>query len=85
MNSENEKRRKLEQLLREGPPPPIIIFANQRRTCDALSKALGKLDYKCTILQGGKSQVCSEQRVSGLICFVVVVVVYFSAVFILVY
>jgi ATP-dependent RNA helicase DDX23/PRP28 len=57
MNSESEKRRKLEKLLEEGPPPPIIIFVNQRRTCDALSKALAKMGYKCTILQGGKTQV----------------------------
>jgi len=55
-NTESDKRRKLEKLLEEGPPPPIIIFVNQRRTCDSLSKFLTKLGYKCTILQGGKTQ-----------------------------
>ncbi len=57
MNGESDKRRKLEKLLEEGPEPPIIIFVNQRRTCDSISKSLAKMGYKCTILQGGKSQV----------------------------
>jgi len=56
MHSDNEKRNKLENLLKTGPPPPIIIFANQRRTCETLAKFLAKLGYTCTILQGGKSQ-----------------------------
>lgn len=56
INNENEKKRKLEQLLREGPPPPIMIFVNQRKTCDTISKYLGTLGYKCTTLQGGRSQ-----------------------------
>jgi ATP-dependent RNA helicase DDX23/PRP28 len=55
-NTESDKRRKLEKLLTDGPPPPIIIFANQRKTCDSIAKFLAKQGYKCTILQGGKSQ-----------------------------
>jgi len=54
--NENEKKTRLEVLLREGPPPPIIIFVNQRKTCDSIAKYLSKLGYKCTTLQGGRSQ-----------------------------
>jgi len=56
VHNETEKKRKLETLLREGPPPPIIIFVNQRKTCDMIAKVIGKLGYKCTTLQGGRSQ-----------------------------
>jgi len=66
LHNETDKRRKLEALLRDGPAPPIIIFVNQRKQCDTLAKFLGKMNYKCTTLQGGRSQ---EQRDWALLEF----------------
>jgi ATP-dependent RNA helicase DDX23/PRP28 len=56
VKSDHEKKSRLEQLLREGPPPPIIIFVNQRKTCDNIAKYINKLAYRVTTLQGGRSQ-----------------------------
>jgi ATP-dependent RNA helicase DDX23/PRP28 len=56
VKSDHEKKTRLEQLLREGPPPPIIIFVNQRKTCDNIAKYINKLAYRVTTLQGGRSQ-----------------------------
>jgi len=56
VRSEHEKKNKLEDLLENGPPPPIIIFVNQRKTCDSVAKHLCKLGYRATTLQGGRSQ-----------------------------
>lgn len=39
--------------------PPIIIFVNQRRGVDLLSKAINKSGFNAVTLHGGKSQ---EQR-----------------------
>lgn len=43
VHNETEKKRKLEALLRDGPAPPIIIFVNQRKTCDMVAKMIGNM------------------------------------------
>lgn len=43
VKSENDKRKRLEYLLENGPSPPIIVFANKKKTCDAISKHLERL------------------------------------------
>ena len=43
MVSESEKRKKLLQLLGRGLDPPIIIFVNQKKGADVLSKSLEKM------------------------------------------
>jgi ATP-dependent RNA helicase DDX23/PRP28 len=59
MKSEFDKRTRLEELLTTGPPPPIIVFVNQKKACDVLAKYISKLGFKATTLHSGKSQ---EQR-----------------------
>ncbi|KOB70418.1 DEAD box ATP-dependent RNA helicase [Operophtera brumata] len=59
MVGENEKRRKLTQLLQSGVEPPIIIFVNQKKGADVLAKGLEKLGFNAATLHGGKGQ---EQR-----------------------
>jgi len=59
MLTEEKKRNKLVEVLKEGFQAPIIIFVNQKKGADTLSKALEKLGFSTTTLHGGKSQ---EQR-----------------------
>lgn len=59
MISENEKRRKLTEILQRGVEPPIIIFVNQKKGADVLAKGLEKLGFNACTLHGGKGQ---EQR-----------------------
>ncbi|KAF6213821.1 hypothetical protein GE061_011543 [Apolygus lucorum] len=59
MMSEQDKRKKLMELLSRGVEPPIIIFVNQKKGADVLAKGLEKLGYNACTLHGGKGQ---EQR-----------------------
>lgn len=59
MVGENEKRRKLTEILQRGVEPPIIIFVNQKKGADVLAKGLEKLAFNACTLHGGKGQ---EQR-----------------------
>lgn len=59
MISENEKRRKLTEILQRNVEPPIIIFVNQKKGADVLAKGLEKLGFNACTLHGGKGQ---EQR-----------------------
>ncbi|KAJ3043102.1 DEAD (Asp-Glu-Ala-Asp) box polypeptide 23 [Rhizophlyctis rosea] len=62
IGDENRKKSRLLEIL-ASHEPPIIVFVNQKKGCDVLSKALEKLGYKATTLHGGKSQ---EQREAAL-------------------
>ena len=46
MLSENDKRKKLLKLLESGIDPPIIIFVNQKKGADVLSKSLEKVGVR---------------------------------------
>lgn len=59
MIGENEKRRKLTEILQRNVEPPIIIFVNQKKGADVLAKSLEKLSFNACTLHGGKGQ---EQR-----------------------
>ncbi len=47
--SEQEKPRKLLQLLASGIEPPIIVFVNQKKGADRLAKSLEKKGVSCQI------------------------------------
>ena len=59
MVSENDKRKKLMDILNKGIDPPIIVFVNQKKGADVLAKGLEKMGFSATTLHGGKGQ---EQR-----------------------
>lgn len=46
MMSENDKRKRLVEILSRGVEPPIIIFVNQKKGADVLAKGLEKLGVK---------------------------------------
>uniref|UniRef100_S4NYK1 DEAD box ATP-dependent RNA helicase n=6 Tax=Satyrinae TaxID=42282 RepID=S4NYK1_9NEOP len=56
---ENEKRKRLTEILQRNVEPPIIIFVNQKKGADVLAKGLEKLGFNACTLHGGKGQ---EQR-----------------------
>ncbi|KAJ3204176.1 DEAD (Asp-Glu-Ala-Asp) box polypeptide 23 [Entophlyctis luteolus] len=67
INDENKKKTRLLELLAGDEfVPPIIVFVNQKKGCEVLSKALDKLGYKSTALHGGKSQELREVALAGL-------------------
>merc|ERR1712038_1598111 len=67
MMKESDKRNRLDQLLKEGFEPPIIIFVNQKKMADVLAKYLeDKKGYKAATLHGGKGQEQREFALSGL-------------------
>ncbi|ELU15447.1 hypothetical protein CAPTEDRAFT_224580 [Capitella teleta] len=59
MVSEQQKRKKLMEILAQGIDPPIIVFVNQKKGADVLCKGLEKMGYNAITLHGGKGQ---EQR-----------------------
>lgn len=63
MLSEDKKSDRLIGLLRRWNPP-VIVFVNQKGTCDVLSRSLQKAGYRVSTLHGGKSQSMREVALS---------------------
>ena len=63
--SEGKKTSMLFKLLEEYPDPPIIVFANIKRACDNVSKALHNAGWSCVVLHSGKSQDQRENAIAG--------------------
>lgn len=51
MMSENDKRKRLVEILSRGVEPPIIIFVNQKKGADVLAKGLEKLGVNIFIFK----------------------------------
>nr|pir hypothetical protein F01F1.7 - Caenorhabditis elegans [Caenorhabditis elegans] len=66
MVPEDRKRKKLVEVLESQFQPPIIIFVNQKKGADMLSKGLTKLGFKPTVLHGGKGQDQREYALQAL-------------------
>ncbi|XP_055642961.1 probable ATP-dependent RNA helicase DDX23 [Toxorhynchites rutilus septentrionalis] len=64
--TENEKRKKLMEILSRGVEPPCIIFVNQKKGADVLAKGLEKLGYNACTLHGGKGQEQREYALASL-------------------
>ncbi|XP_057294086.1 probable ATP-dependent RNA helicase DDX23 [Hydractinia symbiolongicarpus] len=59
MVSENQKKKKLLEILHSELEPPILVFVNQKKGADVLARSLEKQGFRATTLHGGKGQ---EQR-----------------------
>lgn len=66
MLSEQEKRKKLLQVLEQGVEPPVMIFVNQKKGADVLAKSLEKCGYSAATLHGGKGQEQREYALNSL-------------------
>lgn len=64
--SEQEKRRKLLEVLEKKVEPPVIIFVNQKKGVDMLAKGLDKHGYSTCTLHGGKGQEQREYALASL-------------------
>lgn len=64
--SEQDKRKKLMEILSRGVEPPVIIFVNQKKGADVLAKGLEKLGYNACTLHGGKGQEQREYALASL-------------------
>ncbi|KAF2237540.1 pre-mRNA-splicing ATP-dependent RNA helicase PRP28 [Viridothelium virens] len=61
---EDKRKKRLEQILRSGEfTPPIIVFVNIKRNCDAVAKDIKHMGFNSVTLHGSKSQ---EQREAAL-------------------
>lgn len=63
---ENDKRKKLMEILSRGLEPPVIIFVNQKKGADVLAKGLEKFGYNACTLHGGKGQEQREYALASL-------------------
>ena len=54
---ENEKLHNLQQELEAVHEKRAIVFVNTKKACDIVSRHLEMLEYQCTVLHGGKTQV----------------------------
>ncbi|EDV30846.1 uncharacterized protein Dana_GF15062 [Drosophila ananassae] len=66
MMGENDKRKKLMEILSRSIDPPVIIFVNQKKGADVLAKGLEKLGYNSCTLHGGKGQEQREYALAAL-------------------
>ncbi|KAJ3405836.1 DEAD (Asp-Glu-Ala-Asp) box polypeptide 23 [Chytridiales sp. JEL 0842] len=66
IHDDNRKKQRLIDLLSGEFKPPVIIFVNQRKSCDVLAKALDDQGFKTTTLHGGKSQDQREASLAAL-------------------
>ncbi len=57
MVKENEKLNLMERELNNINEKRVIVFVNTKKSCDIVSKHLEHLEYHCTVLHGGKTQV----------------------------
>merc|ERR1719421_728562 len=62
--AEAKKKKRLEELL-AGAEPPIIVFVNQKKAVDVLSKSLDNSGYRVAAIHGGKSQEQREWAISS--------------------
>jgi ATP-dependent RNA helicase DDX23/PRP28 len=65
IKDENDKRRRLVDILTDGPAPPIIIFVNKKVNCDGIAKQLEKLGWRATTLHSGRNQLQREAAIEG--------------------
>lgn len=63
---ENDKRKKLIEILSKHVDPPVIIFVNQKKGADVLAKGLEKMGYNACTLHGGKGQEQREYALASL-------------------
>lgn len=67
ISSEEKRKKRMLQILTGGNfSPPIIIFVNLKRNCDAIAKALNGEGWRAVTMHGGKSQEQRELALSQL-------------------
>ncbi|KAF9879273.1 pre-mRNA-splicing ATP-dependent RNA helicase PRP28 [Colletotrichum karsti] len=64
VSGEDKRKKRLQEILRSGDfAPPIIVFVNIKRNCDAVARDVKQMGYSAVTLHGSKTQ---EQREAAL-------------------
>ncbi|QIW99939.1 hypothetical protein AMS68_005457 [Peltaster fructicola] len=64
VQGEDKRKYRLNEILKSGQfPPPVIVFVNFKRNCDAIAKDIHRMGFKTVTLHGSKTQ---EQREAAL-------------------
>ncbi|KAK1973117.1 DEAD/DEAH box helicase [Colletotrichum sublineola] len=64
VSGEDKKKKRLQEILGAGDfAPPIIVFVNIKRNCDAVARDVQRMGYSAVTLHGSKTQ---EQREAAL-------------------
>ena len=65
---EDKRKKRLHDLLnnRESFPPPIIVFVNVKRSCDALARDVRHMGFSVETLHGSKTQEQREKALESL-------------------
>ena len=69
MVPDGQKAKKMMQILEDDNPieeGPVIVFVNQKKGCDVLSRQLEKYGYEAISLHGGKGQEQREHALESL-------------------
>ncbi|KAI8604459.1 P-loop containing nucleoside triphosphate hydrolase protein [Dissophora ornata] len=66
ITDENKKKSRMMDLVKGQFAPPIIVFVNQKKSCDMLAKMINSSGLRATTLHGGKSQEQRELALSQL-------------------
>ncbi|TIB12750.1 hypothetical protein E3P89_01537 [Wallemia ichthyophaga] len=67
VDTEAKKTKRLLDVLNSDKyAPPIIVFVNQKKSADVLSKELNKARWECTTLHSGKTQDQREEALQSL-------------------
>lgn len=65
IRDQNEKGKRLLQLLNETGKGPIIVFVNKKSVAETLAKQLHKFGWRCTTLHSGRNQQAREASILG--------------------
>lgn len=64
INGEDKRKKRLAEILRSNKfAPPIIVFVNIKRNCDAIAREIKQMGFSAVTLHGSKTQ---EQREAAL-------------------
>jgi ATP-dependent RNA helicase DDX23/PRP28 len=65
INGEDKRKKRLAEILRSGAfAPPIIVFVNIKRNCDAIARDIKNMGFSSVTLHGSKTQ---DQREAALL------------------
>jgi ATP-dependent RNA helicase DDX23/PRP28 len=64
VSGEDKRKKRLQEILHSGEfQPPIIVFVNIKRNCDAIARDIQRMGFSAVTLHGSKTQ---EQREAAL-------------------
>lgn len=66
IHGEEKKKTRLIEILRSGLPPPIIVFCNEKKTCESVVRYCYQAGQTATTLHSDKTQVQREAALNSV-------------------